>query len=435
MDNDLLQKIKNNDMSISDVYITTRSLYDNADLLIDALESNTHVKTILLCCDWHIPNTKTLLYILNGLTYNTTVTRIILSNKIIRGSLTIGIRDFIKTTSTIKFLRLNKNVLGDDETIAILAEGIKTNTSIETLSLSDNEIGNKGAKILGNALEINRSITDIDLYSNKIGDEGVIALTETLKINTNIRKLCLFANQIGPKGAIALSPFFKSDYNINIDIGYNKINDEGCISIMNIIKKNPFQKTIYFYRNNIRTEGIKVLSEYLKFNSTVKIVDLAENKLGDEEAIMLAESIKINRTLDIINLPYNRIGDKGIIALAESLKFNYSMRKIILHGPNIGEDGEKAIIKLLQHNYSIKYIGCNNNIIEKLLKPNVRTQRIIEWMPWKNHHICKKREPRFHDIVLTLLYLFFISQIFLRREKRKTPTTKFLKKNRKISTI
>lgn len=108
MDNDLLQKIKNNDVSISKVYIAKRSLYDNADLLIDALKSNTNVKTILLCCDWCIPNTKTLLYILNGLTYNTTVTRIILSNKIIRGSLTIGIRDFIKTTSTIKFLRLKQ---------------------------------------------------------------------------------------------------------------------------------------------------------------------------------------------------------------------------------------------------------------------------------------------------------------------------------------
>jgi hypothetical protein len=81
----------------------------------------------------------------------------------------------------------------------------------------------------------------------------------------------------------------------------------------------------------------------------------------------------------------------------------------------------KILIDALQYNYIIEYIGIydNSGNIKELLKPKNRKQRIIEWMPWKNHHICIKLEPRFHDIVLTLLYLFFISQIFLRREKLK----------------
>jgi hypothetical protein len=135
----------------------------------------------------------------------------------------------------------------------------------------------------------------------------------------------------------------------------------------------------------------------------------------------LSAVLKINTSITMINLSGNRIGYEGVKIISETLKTNTSITGIYLSDNKIGKEGRNALVNALQYNYSIEKIDgiIVHRLIYNLLELKNRKQRIIEWMPWKNHHVCKKLEPRFHDIILTLLYLFFVSQIFLRREKRK----------------
>jgi hypothetical protein len=166
---------------------------------------------------------------------------------------------------------------------------------------------------------------------------------------------------------------------------------------------------------------MKALAEALKVNTSIKYIDLSCNQIGNEGMKKLSEAIKVNSSIKYISLFNNKIGSEGMVSLAEALKVNTSITNIFLYDNQIGPEGLKILIDALQYNYIIEYIGIydNSGNIKELLKPKNRKQRIIEWMPWKNHHICIKLEPRFHDIVLTLLYLFFIPQIFLRREKQR----------------
>ena len=72
---------------------------------------------------------------------------------------------------------------------AMASEALKANTSLETIYLNRNQIGDEGAKALAEALTVNKSLTTIDLQLNQIGPDGAKALAEAkrdgLKIYTD----------------------------------------------------------------------------------------------------------------------------------------------------------------------------------------------------------------------------------------------------------
>ena len=55
----------------------------------------------------------------------------------------------------------------------------------------------KGAKAIGEALKVNTSLTSINLGHNNIGDEGGKAIEEALRVNTSLTWIGLSHNNIG----------------------------------------------------------------------------------------------------------------------------------------------------------------------------------------------------------------------------------------------
>ena len=85
----------------------------------------------------------------------------------------------------IKFLNLSRVVpqLGDGET-EIIAEMLKTNTTLIELHLAFNQIGNSGAKAIASALFQNRSskLVELNMRGNQIGNEGAKSFNQILKV-------------------------------------------------------------------------------------------------------------------------------------------------------------------------------------------------------------------------------------------------------------
>jgi Ran GTPase-activating protein (RanGAP) involved in mRNA processing and transport len=77
-----------------------------------------------------------------------------------------------------------------------LAQALQINSTLTTLDLYDNEIGDEGAKHLAQTLQINRTLTTLHLYSNQIGAEGAEHLAEALQVNTTLTMLTIWWNEI-----------------------------------------------------------------------------------------------------------------------------------------------------------------------------------------------------------------------------------------------
>jgi hypothetical protein len=78
--------------------------------------------------------------------------------------------------------------------------------------------------------------------------------------------------------------------------------------------------------------GAKAIAEALKKNNTLLELNLSYNKIDDDGAIAIVEALKENSTLLNLILCNNNIGDNGarVIAEAEALKENNSIKLIDL---------------------------------------------------------------------------------------------------------
>lgn len=102
----------------------------------------------------------------------------------------------------IKLIKLNITSI-DTEKAIILAQVLKTNTSLEYIDLTQlqpvepyTRIYEKGAFALAEALQTNKTLKVLILDGNKIGDAAAYALAEALKINTTLEKLELKWNNL-----------------------------------------------------------------------------------------------------------------------------------------------------------------------------------------------------------------------------------------------
>ena len=76
--------------------------------------------------------------------------------------------------------------------------------------------------------------------------------------------------------------------------------------------------------NSISAKGAGELSEVLNKTNLVRI-NLGHNKIGDEGAKCLGEALKSNKTLKELDLRCNEIGLEGMGALFEALKGNSTL--------------------------------------------------------------------------------------------------------------
>lgn len=127
-----------------------------------------------------------------------------------------------------------------------LVPSIAINTTLLSLDLSNNHLGDEGARNIGKALQMNSTLTHIDLTANSIGNEGACAIAELLNVNTALKDISLDCNEIG---------------------------NNGFFSICEALKTNTSLESITFYGNDIvNTEGIATfIKDALEVNKLVEI--------------------------------------------------------------------------------------------------------------------------------------------------------------------
>ena len=122
----------------------------------------------------------------------------------------------------IKLTKLNITSI-DTEKAIILAQVLKTNTSLEYIDLTQLQpvepyvrIDEEGAYAFAEALQTNKTLKILILNGNKIGDFAAYTLAEALKKNTTLEKLELKWNNLGKD----LIDKIKHDKRISLEYNY-----------------------------------------------------------------------------------------------------------------------------------------------------------------------------------------------------------------------
>jgi Ran GTPase-activating protein (RanGAP) involved in mRNA processing and transport len=325
--------------------------------------------------------------IAEALKVNTVVTTLYLHNNSIGDEGAKAIAEALKVNAVLTELWLQGSNICEDGAKAI-AEALKVNAVVTTLVLYDNKIGPEGAKAIAEALKVNAVLTKLELCGNRIGGEGAIAIAEALKVNAVLKNCNLLKSsldvksatmlaKIGTEKGIMLSGMKRDQTRANfegqglqaadailigsdlkfmavlteLELGGNKIGDEGAKAIAEALSVNAVVTTLELFRNNIGDEGAKAIAEALKVTAVVTTLSLRCNTIGDEGANAIAEALKVTAVVTDLNLGLNDIGDIGAKAIAEALKVNAVVTTLDLEwNISIGVKGAKAIAEALKAN-------------------------------------------------------------------------------------
>ena len=238
--------------------------------------------------------------------------------------------------------------------IAAFSQVLTVNTSLTTLHLSWNSIGDEGATSLFQALAVNSSLTTLHLCWNSIGDEGGTSLSKALAVNTSLTTLGLHDSSIGAEGTSSLSQALAINTSLTtLHLSQNSIGYEGATRLSKALAVNTFLTTLDLSWNSIGDEGATSVSQALKVNISLTALDLSHNSIGYQGATSLSKALSVNTSLTTLHLSQNSIGAEGATSLSQALKVNTSLTALHLCQNSIGYGGVARLFQALAVNTSL----------------------------------------------------------------------------------
>jgi Ran GTPase-activating protein (RanGAP) involved in mRNA processing and transport len=136
---------------------------------------------------------------------------------------------------------------------------MKTNVTLESLNLSDNDIVDSGAELIGDFLKTNTGLKILYLSGCLIEHEGERHLGEALRVNSVLTSLDLTSNLFGSSRTIA-NALLSNTTLIDLNMEDTECGDLGAIAFASALTMNTTLKSLSPQSNDIRFRGARALA-------------------------------------------------------------------------------------------------------------------------------------------------------------------------------
>lgn len=191
----------------------------------------------------------------------------------------------------LETLVIKGNALGPKGTNAI-SSSLVANTTLTSLNISNNNIGDAGMSHLSDALTMN-NLKELDISFNGVTSAGVLAVRESLKKCTNLDSLILDNNKIGNEGATALVDCLVSLQVTKLGVAFNKIDTAGMRNLLLLLPENLTSLDVS--GNRITSSVVEELFDLLVNSSTLKELNIDHHKIGEAGCTAIVSGIASNR--------------------------------------------------------------------------------------------------------------------------------------------
>jgi hypothetical protein len=178
---------------------------------------------------------------------------------------------------------------------------------------------------------INKQCTMLRLSDNRITSHGIAILAEALHNNTTLEELYIFNNRVGDKGVYCLAQVLAENNTTlkALSLGYNDITDEGADYLAEMLKRNRTLIELWLPWNRISDRGVQLLANALIQNNTnLKALSFDLNKLVNDSSVdSLIDMMKQSRSLHALHVADCKLSKAGKERLreAERLKKNIKL--------------------------------------------------------------------------------------------------------------
>lgn len=265
----------------------------------------------------------------------------------------------LKSNSSIRKLDLSHQTLSDG-IIVTLAEALKVNTSVTELFLRGCAIERGGGLALSEMLSLTSSLCTLDLSGNTMGTDVTRALFDALKGHRSLRKLKIpvFPSD---RDMETLAGYIESAPSLlELDIGSMSGCSENSTSIVAdaLIKNSSLQKLSITFVNEANARH---LSRYLESTGTLTTLIMSMCVYGDDWVTPIMDAIKKNPTLTTIQMDSCYVGDKGAALMSEILAHTPSSLEILqLQKCGVKDGGLQDMANALTTNQTLQTLSVTD---------------------------------------------------------------------------
>ncbi|XP_072133139.1 uncharacterized protein [Mobula birostris] len=332
-----------------------------------------------------------------------------------------GAKEIISTLSTnrsLKELSLNDNKLEDSGVKLVSAALRISECKMQKLWLSDVGLTANGAKDLISTLSKSRSLKELSLSDNNLGDSGVKLVSAALRDSEcKIQKLWLWNVGLTDSGAGDLNAALGGNPSLTVlNLNNNKLEDSGVKLVSAVLKKSRCKLQELGLRDvGLTDSGAEDLASALSTNRSLMELNLNDNKLGDSGVKLvtaalkkanckiqklwlrdvgltnrgaedLASALSSNPSLTELNLGANKLGDSGVKLVSEALRNpECKIQKLGLYDVGLTDSGAEDLASALSINRSLMELNLNDNklgdsgvklVTAALKKANCKIQKL-----------------------------------------------------------
>ena len=128
---------------------------------------------------------------------------------------------------------------------------------VTELSISDNNIGDKGIALISTALQTNITMTKLNIYGCNMSDDGAESLARALTVNKTLQELGVRHNNISDTGIAHIATALRTNNTLKeLAIGGKTTTDEGALSLAAALTANSSMEYLDLYWSSTHPDNI-----------------------------------------------------------------------------------------------------------------------------------------------------------------------------------
>ncbi|KAG5488846.1 hypothetical protein JIQ42_00463 [Leishmania sp. Namibia] len=276
-----------------------------------------------------------------------------------------------------------KEVTLNDDSVWLLAQALRLNTSVRQVDLSHNSFGDAGASYLADCIASNRTMVELNLSSCAIGNRGARRFCEALAANEALQIMDLSDNMMDADALSELPLVLRENNTLReFNLARTRVDPEFIERVRvacSLNRECAAFKSVYYRlldgdtsitridlskcdERAIDDQSVRTICAVLVGNTSVNEMDLSGNPIGTDGCAALAALLS-GSTCQVkkVNLSKTSIDDDAVAELVACFPKNQKLHDILLYDTNITDTGIGLLTVNLEKNSSIVSIGITDD--------------------------------------------------------------------------